>query len=239
MTNVYQRIYGNIIQAFRPASEQKLLKYLNNQIGFRRRDKILDAGCGIGGPAIFFAKKNKILIDGITISGKQFEIANEHISKNKVSNRVKIVKGDYHRLTQYYSEDHFDGALFLESLGHASDPIRVINETSSVLKKDNSYIYIKDFFLKESLNPAIQEKVDVVIDRINSSYKYNTLRLTEVISALRGNDFEIEFIKKFDFVDDTTIRAAFEKDQQINIFEGMEEFWPAEWLEIRVVRKMF
>jgi hypothetical protein len=68
---------------------------------------------------------------------------------------------------------------------------------------------------------------------MNESYCYNTLQLLPILEALRANDFEIEFIKKFDFKDDTGIRAEFEKDQKIEIFKGFNEFWPAEWLEIK------
>lgn len=71
---------------------------------------------------------------------------------------------------------------------------------------------------------------------MNDNYCYNTLRLIPVIETLRSLDFEIEFIKKFDFDDDTSIRAAFEADQHIEIFKGFEEFWPAEWLEIRCTK---
>ena len=67
----------------------------------------------------------------------------------------------------------------------------------------------------------------------NQNYCYNTLQLEPILKALRANDFEIEFVKKFDFKDDTSIRAAFETDQNMDIFEGYEAFWPAEWLEIK------
>jgi ubiquinone/menaquinone biosynthesis C-methylase UbiE len=231
-TGTYLKIYGEVIQAFRPSSESKLLAYLKNSIGFKKGQKILDAGCGVGGPAIYFASKCNVKIEGLTVSGVQAQMAYEKIAKKKLQAKVNVMKGDFHQIASIYPKAEFDGAIFLESLGHAENPIQVINEVAKVIRS-NGFIYIKDFFKKESEDAVFQDKIDTVIQRMNESYCYNTLRLLPILEALRANDFEIEFIKKFDFKDDTGIRAAFENDQKIEIFKGMQEFWPAEWLEIK------
>lgn len=231
-TNVYLKIYGNVIQAFRPSSEKSLLKYLSKSIGLKKGQKILDAGCGVGGPAIYFASEYNITIDGITISSVQATIANEQIKKKRLEKRVSIIQGDYHKLQETYPSKKFDGILFLESLGH-SDHAREVIRQAAYLTNPGGFIYIKDFFRKESNDADFQKKTDIVIERMNLHYQYNTLRLLPILEELRANNFEIEFIKKFDFKDDTNIRAKFETHEGINIFEGFEEFWPAEWLEIK------
>ena len=236
VTDVYLRIYGKVIQAYRPSSEKKLLKYLAESIDLKKGQYILDAGCGVGGPAAWFASKQKVRIEGLTLSGEQVEIANDSIKRENLTDLVTIRKGDYHQLTTYYAENTFDGTIFLESLGHAEDPVAVIQQAAMVTKPDG-FIFIKDFFKKESRDAEFQKKVDVIIDRMNEHYCYNTLKLLPVIEALRSCDFEIEYIKKFEFNDDTGVRARFEEDQKIEIFEGYEEFWPAEWLELKCWHK--
>lgn len=231
-TGTYLKIYGEVIQAFRPSSQSKLLAYLKNSIGFKKGQKIVDAGCGVGGPALYFASKCNVQIHGLTISGVQAQIANEKIAQKKMHSKVSVIKGDYHEMSTLLPKASYDGVIFLESLGHAENPVQVINEVAQVIRP-GGFIYIKDFFKKESKDATFQEKVDTVIERMNESYCYNTLQLLPILEALRANDFEIEFIKKFDFKDDTGIRAEFEKDQKIEIFKGFNEFWPAEWLEIK------
>ena len=234
-TSVYLKIYGDVIQAFRPKSNSKLLSYLRSSIGLKRGQKIIDAGCGVAGPAIYFATKTGVYIDGVTLSDVQVRTAEEKIKAKRVSSKVKVVKGDYHELSTIYTTSDYDGAIFLESLGHAENPTKVIREAAQLIKI-GGFIYVKDFFKKESENGEFQDKVDTIIGRMNDNYCYNTLRLTPLIETIRALDFEIDFIKKFDFKDDTSIRAAFENDQNIDIFNGYEEFWPAEWLEIRCVK---
>lgn len=234
-TNVYLKIYGDVIQAFRPSSEKSLLKYLSKSIGFKKGQHILDAGCGVGGPAVYFASEFNITIEGITISSIQASIANEKIRKKKLERKVTIIEGDYHKLLEKYPNKKFDGVIFLESLGHAFDPRDVIRQAAT-LTRAGGFIYIKDFFRKESNDADFQKKTDTVIERMNLHYEYNTLRLLPILEELRANNFEIEFVKKFDFKDDTKIRAKFETYEGINIFEGFEEFWPAEWLEIKCIK---
>lgn len=234
-TNVYLKIYGDVIQAFRPSSERALLKYLSKSIGIKKGQNILDAGCGVGGPAIYFASEFNVHIDGVTISSVQATIAHEKIKKKKLENRVSIIEGDFHKLTEIYPNKKFNGILFLESLGHSLDAREVIRQ-AALLTNPGGFIYIKDFFRKESNNMDFQKKVDIIIERMNLHYEYNTLRLLSVLEELRANNFEIEFIKKFDFEDDTNIRAKFETHEGINIFEGFDEFWPAEWLEIKCIK---
>lgn len=234
-TNVYLKIYGNVIQAFRPNSEKSLLKYLSKSIGFKKGQSILDAGCGVGGPAIYFASEYNITIDGITISSVQATIANEQIKKKRLEKRVSIIQGDYHKLLEIYPNKKFDGVLFLESLGHSFNARDVIRQAGA-LTRSGGFIYIKDFFRKESNDTNFQKKIDTVIERMNLHYEYNTLRLIPILEELRANNFEIDFVKKFDFKDDTNIRAKFETHEGIHIFEGYEEFWPAEWLEIKCTK---
>ncbi len=138
---------------------------------------------GVGGPAMYFANKSKVTIKGITISDEQAEIAKGQVNKKGLAKRVDIQQGDYHYLTNYYEASSFDGVLFLESLGHAENAIQVIREAAKVLRL-NGFIYIKDFFKKESRDIHFQNKVDTVIGRMDENYCYNTLRLIPLLEEI-------------------------------------------------------
>ena len=234
-TRKYMDIYGDVIQAFRPKRTKTLLNYLIKSIGIKYHHRLIDAGCGVCGPAIFFAKEKKCFIDAITISDQQVDIAQKKIHDANISKYVQVRDGDYHLLSSYYTPLSYDGVIFLESLGHATNPTLVLQEAYSCLQ-NGGFIYIKDFFIKKVNNPSHQAKIDKVIQNMNNGYSYNTLNLTDTIDALRAMDMEILYIKKFDFADDTTIRAKFETALNMDIFEGLPEFYPAEWLEIKCIK---
>lgn len=235
-TEGYLQTYGEAIQAFRPKQLSDLYEYLISSIGINDGMKILDAGCGVGGPAIYFAKKRKVDITGYTISQKQVDIAKENIGKLWwKKGKVDVRLGDYHELSQLEGPETFDAVLFLESLGHSYDPRKVISEAYRVLKPDG-IIYIKDFFPHEVADPDLTEKYRYVINRINDAYAYNVLDLITLIEALRQTGFMIGFIKKFDFADDISARAAFEELYGIDLFGDIPEFRVAEWLEIKCIK---
>lgn len=235
MTGSYLDIYGDVIQAFRPTRKKDLLNYIAKSSGLKKGMKIVDAGCGVCGPAIFFADDYKVTVEGITISPVQVEVAREQIEKAKLQKSITVTEGDYHRLSSYYANESYDAVFFLESLGHADHPVKVIEEAYKLLKKDG-FIYIKDFYRKITDDPVQQQKIDKVIGNMNKEYNYNTLDLDEVLHALRKTGFDILFMKRFDFKDDISVRFEFEKVNHIDIFEGQEEFYPAEWLEIKCVK---
>lgn len=231
----YDAVYGNVIQAFRPQDTESLLHYIAQSAGINRNDEVLDAGCGVAGPAIWLAIHYNTRIQGITISAVQAEQASRRVQQQQLQNQVQIQLGDYHLLDKYYDESTFDKVLFLESLGHAGQPEKVIEQAYRVLKPGGA-IYIKDFYYKEPGDVNMQQRIHRTIDNINRLYSYNTLNLTHTIASLRKAGFEIDFIRKFGFTDDISIRYAFEEKFGIDIFGGEPAFTPAEWLEIKCIK---
>ncbi len=231
-TERYLEVGGDVIQAVRTTHIEDLLDYFMHESDLQPGDYILDAGCGVAGPAIHFAKQLPLKIEGITISQKQVDIANQKIRLAGLNDAITITKGDYHYLENHYSVNTFDKVLFLESLGHAAAPAQTLRSAFKVLKP-GGYLYIKDFYTKESDDPAEQKKIHDVVANINRLYTYNTLDLHLMISTLRRTGYDIIFIKKPEYQDDTTTRAAFEARFNINIFGTYEAFAPSDWLEIK------
>jgi cyclopropane fatty-acyl-phospholipid synthase-like methyltransferase len=234
-TRKYLDIYGEVIQAFRPRREKDLLDYLAKSSGLKWKTRILDAGCGVCGPARYFARQYHSAVDAITLSDVQAAEADTRNREAGLQDRIRVVCGDYHQLTRHFQAGIYDAVYFLESLGHSDDPATALREAYALLKP-GGYIYIKDFYRRQVDDAAEQEKIDRVIANMDRHYAYHTPDLLTVIGALRACGFLVEFIKRFDFRDDTTVRAAFETDQHIDIFEGMPEFAPAEWLEIKCIK---
>jgi len=233
----YDEVYGDTIQAFRPAEKESLMKYITTSAGIADGQRILDAGCGIGGPAIWIAKKFNVQIAAVTISQTQADRAILSAAQEGIGSRIDVKCLDYHELSGHFERDSFDRVIFLESLGHSGDPAKAIAEAFAVIKPGGN-IYIKDFYYKEPSDTYWRDRIDRTIGNINRFYQYNTLSLTQTISALRANGFEIDFIRKFDFKDDISIRMEFEQRFGIDIFGGEPEFAPAEWLEIKCIKPL-
>jgi cyclopropane fatty-acyl-phospholipid synthase-like methyltransferase len=231
----YNEVYGDTIQAFRPAETGELMEYLAASIAPAPGMKVLDAGCGVAGPAIWLAENCGVQVEGITISEVQLAQGKEAVAKKGLNHKVNIRLGDYHELDTQFDNGSFDLVLFLESLGHSGDIERAIAGAFNVLKQGGS-IYIKDFYYKQPADAYWRNRVEKTIANINRLYSYNTLNLNDTLTALRSAGFEIDFVRKFSFKDNVSIRFEFEKKFGIDIFGGEPEFAPAEWLEIKCIK---
>lgn len=235
-TERYLDVSEEIIQAYRPSDTNTLLHYYYEQIGFEAGQKVLDAGCGTGGPSCYFASKLNLDISGITISNKQVEILNKKLSQTKLIGKLEATSGDYHKLDQYYAQNQFDHVIFLESLGHATNYQKALDSAKKVLKPGGK-IYIKDFFICKSLLDKEKRKIQKVIGNINKNYFYNTLELNSVLDWFRANDFHLNRIQSPNYENDPAIRAEFEYRNNIDLFEVMKEFMPADWYEMQWVKR--
>ncbi len=235
MTSSYLDIYGDVIQAFRPTDTIKLLDYIGRSAGINWNLNVLDLGCGVAGPAIHFAKRWNANVDGITISEVQLNEGSSKVEQEKLQHKIKLHLGDYHQLeNNSILNNNYDVVLFLESLGHSNNIELAIQQAIQKLKK-GGVLYIKDFYKKKVTDAIEQQKIDKIIGNINQHYSYNTLGLDELKDAIATVGLSIEFIKPFDFMDDITVRYNFEKENQLDIFEG-QNINPADWLEIKCIK---
>lgn len=160
--------------------------FLAKRAGLRNGQKVLDAGCGLGGPMIDIAEAYPgASIYGITNSPTQKTIAERAAKKNgKVSIDVRC--GDYHMMP--YDSCFFDRVLFFESIGYSYDPDALFAEVNRVLKKGGE-IYIKDVFCKEGRLTG-EEQND--LDAFNEVFcQYSTTTLSEITARLQANGFRI------------------------------------------------
>jgi cyclopropane fatty-acyl-phospholipid synthase-like methyltransferase len=233
-TKTYLEVVDSAIQSHRSVNEEVMLDYYLNTMSIRSGMKLLDAGCGVCGPAMFFAKKADITIDAINISDTQIEIAKENIKKSSLENKINVVFGDYHNLQNYYPKNTFDIVYFLEAYGHCFNHEQLLKSSVFVLKQ-GGLIYIKDYFKKDLAN---MKRVNKIAKLMNKKYAYNLPCLYKTISILRNLNMEIIKIGKPKFEDDGGVASTeFSKKSSIKLFKDEEEMFSyADILEI-IVKK--
>ena len=215
--------YKNVIQAHRSENIEETLDYIIKSAGINDGMHILDAGCGVCGPAIYFAAKKNITVDCVTNSKVQKEIAEKEIEKNNLSHRVKVHHMDYHQLEKLFAEKSFDLVYFLESYGHATGQTRLLKGVHRVLKLGGS-IYIKDYFAAETYDNNYKNlRMALGIKNMNKVYRYNMADLYHTIYTLRHLQMQLIKIQRpsFGWDNDKTL-MDFEIANGINLFEGKE-----------------
>jgi len=111
--------------------------------GLTTAHNVLDAGCGIGGTSIFFAKNYGCRVTGITISHKQAANAARFAGKNGVSEKATFQQMDYTATS--FPDNTFDVVVAVESMQSAEDKSIFLNEMKRVLKPGGKFIVVDLF----------------------------------------------------------------------------------------------
>jgi len=122
------------------ANTNRILMELGN---ISASDKVLDAGCGVGGSALFLAENKQAKVTGITLSSKQVELAKQSADKKKLTNKVDFFLMDY--TSTSFEDESFDVVWACESVSSVTDKNLFIKEAFRVLKKGGRLI-LSDFF---------------------------------------------------------------------------------------------
>lgn len=239
-TDNFLKVYGKVIQAFRTKNISTLLDYQINAIGLKQNMKVLDAGCGVCGPAIYFAEQVGCSIEAITISGVQVDKANENIKKSSAFRNVKVKEGDYHLLENYYPENYFDAIYFLESFGHALSHEQVLNSVWKVLKPGGT-IYIKDLFIKKARYKGMEAAIEKEIENINNAYHYNVPNLNSILDHVRKKGYILSSLKTIDIpleeFENLTISNDFQELTGINKIENLRDYvFPVDFFELKLIK---
>ena len=242
-TDKFIEVYGEIIQAFRTKDVKDYLDYTITNAELKDGQKILDAGCGVGGPAGYFASQLNVDIKGITISDYQVSKSKEVLAQKTLKGSVEIVQGDYHEIDSIFGENVFDRILFLESFGHSSRQSLLLEKAYKALKP-GGILYIKDLFKREHPNEEDGKKIDAIIDAINQAYSYNVADFTEVMKTMRRLNFILLFVKTPEVVSEQFEHLTISNDFQ-NLFDiGKIISWenyvfPIDFYEIKLMKPPF
>lgn len=96
--------------------------------------RVLDVGCGVGGPAREIARFSGANIVGINNNANQVDLANRYSRKYGLEDQLEFVKGDFMNLAVQFGENSFDAVYAIEATCHAPTWEGVYGEIKKVLK---------------------------------------------------------------------------------------------------------
>jgi SAM-dependent methyltransferase len=105
---------------------------LGDRLPIQAHHHILDIGCGLGGPARYFAHRFQCKVSGIDITKPFVEAANKLTHLLGMEDRVTIDYGNGHQLP--YADEIFDGAYTQHVTMNVADRPQFFAEAYRVLK---------------------------------------------------------------------------------------------------------
>jgi SAM-dependent methyltransferase len=105
---------------------------LADQLPVKAGHHLLDIGCGLGGPARYFAQRFQCTVSGIDITPAFVEAARKLTALLRMDDRVTLQQGDATRLP--FADGAFDGAITQHVTMNVADRVTFFAEASRVLK---------------------------------------------------------------------------------------------------------
>ncbi|GAA6002539.1 hypothetical protein JCM10207_001170 [Rhodosporidiobolus poonsookiae] len=113
--------------------------YLAHMGGFKPGMRILDVGCGVGGPAREISRFTDANVVGLNNNEFQVLRARKYTAKAGLSNQVSFVKGDFMALVEQFGENSFDAVYAIEATCHAPNWEGVYGQIFKVLKPGGTF----------------------------------------------------------------------------------------------------
>jgi cyclopropane-fatty-acyl-phospholipid synthase len=100
-------------------------------LDLRDGSRVLDVGCGWGGPACYFAQRYGCEVTGVTLSSVQRDFALNRGRSYGVRERLRVDVSDV--LDMDYEDESFEAIVFLESIIHMPEKTQIFDRCRSLL----------------------------------------------------------------------------------------------------------
>lgn len=110
----------------------RMNEVLADAIRIQPGQRVLDAGCGVGGSAIWLARSRRVAVVGITPVASQVRRARHFAAQHGVSADVVFAEQDYTRTD--FPAASFDVVWAIESVCHAADKAQFFREAHRLLR---------------------------------------------------------------------------------------------------------
>lgn len=106
-------------------------------------DRVLDAGCGIGGSAVYLAEKLGCTVEGITLSKRQVNTATRLAGEKGLDHLISFSRQNY--LSTDFPDASFEVIWAIESFGSAPDKPAFFREMYRLLKPGGRILFADTF----------------------------------------------------------------------------------------------
>ncbi|KAI5969051.1 ERG6 [Candida margitis] len=185
-------------EAFRQATARHE-HYLAYKMNLNENMKVLDVGCGVGGPGREITRFTDCEIVGLNNNDYQIERANYYAKKYNLDDKLSYVKGDFMQMD--FEPETFDAVYAIEATVHAPVLEGVYSEIYKVLKPGGVF-GVYEWVMTDKYDETNEEhrKIAYGIEVGDGIPKMYSREVAE--QALKNVGFEVEYEKDLADVND-------------------------------------
>jgi sterol 24-C-methyltransferase len=162
--------------------------FLASRLGLRPGMKVLDVGCGVGGPMRAIARFSGAHIVGVNNNDYQIKRGTKQSQEAGLAARCQFIKADFMKLP--VGRHEFDAAYAIEATCHAPDKLALFTELHRVMKP-GAFFAGYEWCLTDRYDGANAEHRAIKKGIEEGDALPDIWTMPEVVKALEGAGFEM------------------------------------------------
>jgi tocopherol O-methyltransferase len=131
---------------------RRMTEAVTDPAQIRSSDVVVDAGCGVGGTAIYLARRHGCRVIGVNLCPRQIEIAERKVQEAGLAGMIRFLGGDCSRHLPL-DTDSVDVVVNIESACHYSNRDNFIRECARIIKTGGRLV-AEDWIARDSIDQS-------------------------------------------------------------------------------------
>jgi len=207
--------------------------YMALKLNLKKGMRIMDLGCGVGGPGRAIARFSGASVIGINNNEYQLQRCRDTLQREGPKDLCSYVKSDYMNLP--FEDSSIDGGIQVEAFAHAPDRFKLCKELFRVMKPGSCFAGY-DWIITPKHNPNNPEHVRVkkAIELGNSLPDLPTIE--HVLETIRAAGFEVlETEDKADTYNQHTDYTWYDALEASYSFQGFKHTYLGRWVTSQLI----
>ncbi len=140
--SIHKKLYFN--QSIETQHLSDINEWILEKLPIDPSGKVLDAGCGVGNTLLTFCKNSQMTGLGVSLSAKEISKAKAAAEESVLSKRCQFKQQSF----DLPFDQKFDTIIAIESLKHAPDLPKALQNIATSLNENGCLIIVEDFGIK-------------------------------------------------------------------------------------------
>ncbi|KAK3656827.1 Delta(24)-sterol C-methyltransferase [Elasticomyces elasticus] len=163
--------------------------YLALKMNLQEDMKVLDVGCGVGGPAREIVKFSGVNVVGLNNNDYQIERATNYAKQEKLDHKLTFTKGDFMQMP--YPDNSFDAVYAIEATVHAPSLEGIYSEIHRVLKPGGVF-GVYEWLMTEKYDNGNPQHRDIRLGIEQGDGISNMEPIPVALAAMKAAGFTLE-----------------------------------------------